>query len=263
MRRTRDAVPSAALRRRIAFSLDTPDELAPHLERLFAPLRSLGAMPRRTVSLIASALTPGPRTRVLDAACGKGAVSVLLASRLGCRVTGFDAMPAFIEEARARARRVGVGHLCRFEVSTAEAFFKRPRRFDGAMMLNLWPAPRAVAALRRVVRPGGVMVIDDATLDPRRLVPREFDHMRTLEEMNRLLEVGGDEILRVVRPTPSVVRAQNRVLYRLIERSAQALVGDGHPELAPHARDLLRRQREANRLLATTLRPTMWLIRRG
>lgn len=253
---------SARLRRRIAYSLDTPEGLAPHLERLFAPLSSLGAMPRRTVTLLAGTLTPGPRTRVLDAGCGKGTVAVAVAKRLGCRVTAFDAMPAFIREARERARRVGVAHLCGFEVTTAEASLRKRRGFDAAMMLNLWPAPRALAGLRRAVRRGGVIVIDDATRDPRCPAPPHLRNIPTLEDMNRLLERHGDRVIRVVRPTPSSIRSQNDALYARLSRSAHDLVGD-RPGLRPLVRALLRRQRAANRLLMTTLRPTIWVIRRG
>ncbi|MEW5920035.1 MAG: class I SAM-dependent methyltransferase [Bacillota bacterium] len=46
--------------------------------------------------------------KVLDLACGKGAVSVKLAQAFGCRVHGIDAVKAFIEEANRWAKKYNV-----------------------------------------------------------------------------------------------------------------------------------------------------------
>lgn len=51
----------------------------------------------------------------LDIACGQGAAAVWLAQR-GLQVAGLDVSPVAIEQARAFARRSGVGDRCRFDV---------------------------------------------------------------------------------------------------------------------------------------------------
>lgn len=254
---------------RIAFSLDTPPSLAPVLAELFAPLASLGAMPRRAAAVIARHLPKGNGRppRVLDAACGKGAVSIALAKRHACRVVGFDAFKPFIEEARRRAAIAGVSSRCRFEPRTAEAFFRDRHRFDAAMMLNLWPAPRAARALRRVVRPGGVYLIDDAFLDPRRMKPgdeRTLDGAPGVAAITSAIERTGDRVVEVLVPRPAEVRRLNDRLFAQISASAAELSRKhaGIPRLKKGIRDLLQRQRRANELLAGPLRPAMWLVER-
>jgi 2-polyprenyl-3-methyl-5-hydroxy-6-metoxy-1,4-benzoquinol methylase len=50
---------------------------------------------------------PAPPARVLDVGCGTGSVAVLLAE-LGFTVQGIDLSPRMLEQAAAKARRVGV-----------------------------------------------------------------------------------------------------------------------------------------------------------
>ncbi len=241
--------------------MDAPPEFAPHLAMVFQSLDTLGAMPQPSAVMLARHLPSGGRVRILDAACGKGAVAIAVARLTGRHVIGFDAYPPFIEEAKERAARAGVQHLCRFEVATAEAYFKSAPTFHAAIMLNLWPAPRAAAALREVVRPGGVYLIDDATRNPSAKNASQFSDMPTLEEATRRIERTGDRVLEVFRPTPTMIRRQSSVLFRRIQRSAHDLLGN-HPELAGPVRELLRRQTQAGGLLTGPLRPTLWVVRR-
>jgi len=254
--------PTARLLASIASSLDAPAGLAPFLDRVFAPLDSLGAMPRRSAVLLGPFVRAGRHTRVLDAACGKGAVGIALAKQAGCRVFGFDAYPPFIAAARLAAERAGIGPIYRFECDTAESFFARPHRFDIAAMLNLWPVARAARAMHSAVRPGGVYLIDDATLDASHTDARRFDSAPTPEEAARTIEGTGDTVLRVFRPTPSMIARQNASLYRRIETAASALAAE-HPKLRGAIRELLSRQKRSNVILVGPLRPTMWVVRRA
>lgn len=43
------------------------------------------------------------QTKILDLACGKGAVSVILAKELGCMARGIDIISEFIDFAREKA----------------------------------------------------------------------------------------------------------------------------------------------------------------
>lgn len=102
---------------------------------------------------------------LLDAGCGSGRHAAELA-RLGYRVTGVDASAELIEVARAAAR------WCRFEVADLRTW-RPPQPFDAALcrgVLNDLIADEdrtaAVAALRRALRPGGVLVADVRDWEP-------------------------------------------------------------------------------------------------
>ena len=53
-------------------------------------------------------------TKVLDLACGKGAVSVRLAKELNIHFKGVDILPEFIDYAKCNAQEYGVSDLCEF-----------------------------------------------------------------------------------------------------------------------------------------------------
>ncbi len=108
--------------------------------------------------------------RVLDLFCGNGRVSVPLASE-GYRVVGVDFSLPFVERARERAERYGLGEAAEFLVADArrvdeELSGREP--FDAVVIAttSLGYYGEATDAdilgrLRRVVRDGGLLVIAD------------------------------------------------------------------------------------------------------
>lgn len=108
-----------------------------------------------------AALQPGQR--VLDVACGTGLVSLAAAAAVGPAgaVLGVDLSGAMVDAATARARERGVANA-RFARMDGEALDCADAGFDVAVCalgLMYMPEPeRALAEMRRVLRPGGRMV---------------------------------------------------------------------------------------------------------
>ena len=101
--------------------------------------------------------------RVLEVGCGTGRLAAALTERENCRVWAVDRSPEMLEVAR---RRTGadVG-LRRAE---AEALPFRAGWFERVVMrlvVHLVDRPRALAEARRVLGPGGRLVV--TTFDPR------------------------------------------------------------------------------------------------
>src|SRR5215472_12232390 len=67
-------------------------------------------------SELASAAGIEPSTRVLDLGCSIGGPGRYLAARFGCRVTGVDLSPDFIEAARYLTARCGPSDRVTFQV---------------------------------------------------------------------------------------------------------------------------------------------------
>jgi SAM-dependent methyltransferase len=240
------------LRERIAASLGAPAELFAVLDEVFAELDSLGSMPRRLVRMMGA----GRARRAVDLACGKGTAAVALA-RAGWRVLGVDAYGPFVEDAQERARRARVAARCRFRVGYVE---RVGGRFDAALMLGLFPLARAAPLLRRLVRPGGLYVIDDVFVDT---VHRDaWRGIPTRAECGAFIESLGDRVVKVDVPTRAEVRRLNRRIYERAARGARRMARS-RPELRPALRELLRRQRRANEDLGGPLRPAIWLVKRG
>lgn len=247
----------------IARSLDTPEELGPHLAEIFAPLSSLGGSPRQTVTLL-HAGGIGPGSRVIELACGKGAAAIAAARALGCRVDASDGYGPFIEDARRAAEKRGVDHLCSFRVADAAAFEKQhaSRRCDAAVMIALWPAARAAKALRRLVRSGGVYLVDDAVLMPG--APRRFHQagLRTREEIRALFESLDDLVLREVIQTVEQSRRHEERLHARLARRCETLARR-EPSLRPALRRFLAQQRRSIEDLCGPVRGAVWLVRRA
>jgi demethylmenaquinone methyltransferase / 2-methoxy-6-polyprenyl-1,4-benzoquinol methylase len=101
-----------------------------------------------------------PGDRVLDAACGTGDIAVI-AARSGATVTGLDFSPRMLERARRKGPQLEwvEGDLlalpfpdATFDVATV-----------GFGVRNVADMARAIAELRRVLRPGGRLAILELT----------------------------------------------------------------------------------------------------
>ncbi len=107
------------------------------------------------------ALEPQAGERILDAGCGTGfALTRLLARHDTFELTGLDASPDMLEQARTRlpaAVQLIRGDLTEMPFAT--------ERFDAVITMNalhfLDDPAQAVDELKRVIKPGGRLVITD------------------------------------------------------------------------------------------------------
>jgi SAM-dependent methyltransferase len=109
---------------------------------------------------------PQPGERVLDLACGTGAVPELVAAK-GIEVVGIDLAPALIEQAKERAAERGLD--IDYRVGDVEALDLEDASFDvvtSTCGLMFAPDQAAVAKeLVRVTKPGGRIGMACWTLD--------------------------------------------------------------------------------------------------
>lgn len=245
----------------VASSVDAPAALLPVLDELFTGVPSLGSSPRTIVRLLEDAgVRPGQR--VLELACGKGTLAVMMAHRLGVRVDAIDGHPPFVDHARAAATRAGMSERVTFSTGDVRRSVTRGT-YDAALMIGLFELEEASRVLRRRTRSGGVYIVDDCFLDPayaRR--SRVVWDVPTKRKCASLIESLGDRVERVLVPSPSALRTLNTRLYERIARNARR-VGSARPKLRPALREFLRRQREANHVLGSVLRPAVWVVRRA
>ena len=109
-----------------------------------------------------AALVPGER--VLDVACGTGVAALEAAAAVGPqgRVVGIDLSGRMVEAARRRAAECDAANVT-FERMDAESLELPDESFDVVMcVLGLMYVPdpaRALREMRRVLRPGGRLVI--------------------------------------------------------------------------------------------------------
>lgn len=106
-----------------------------------------------------------PGDHVLDLGCGLGGASRFATHTYGCRVTGVDLTPEYVETGNALCSWVGLSDKIILEVGNAAALPYPDETFDRAYMLhvgmNIADKDRVMSELYRVVRRGAKVGIYD------------------------------------------------------------------------------------------------------
>ena len=161
----------------------------------FRPLHDLN--PARLDYIEARAGLAG--RRVLDVGCGGGLLAEGMARR-GARVTGIDLAPCALEVARLHALESGI--VVDYRQIAAEALAEaEPGCFDLVTCLEMLehvPDPPAiVAALARLVRPGGDVVCSTINRNAKAFALAIVG----AEYVLRLLPMGTHQYARLIRPS--------------------------------------------------------------
>ena len=191
------------------------------------------ATTRRSLELIGV----GPRERLLDIASGNGDSAVLAAREHGCVVTGIDFGEAAVLGARRAADAAGIGDLVAFRVGDAEALPFDDQSFDAVLcecsLCTFADKRRALAEVRRVLRPGGRVAIADVLADHARLPASLRGPLATAacvggalsrDDLLRLLDSSGFRVLDIQSCTREAAEMAERVHDRL--RGARIMGAD-------------------------------------
>jgi cyclopropane fatty-acyl-phospholipid synthase-like methyltransferase len=248
----------------VAAALDATPELVPYLAELLADLWDLGSSPPLIKSWLSDLQLP-PGTSLLDLGCGKGAVSLTLARDLGFRVHGIDLFEPFVREARARAEEWGLTSLCRFEKGDLREVARSAEVCDVVVYASvgaLGPLDTCMGALRRCVREGGFILVDDGFLVSSDRAEKGLENMTEHEEARRRLTAHGDEILREHILDPAEMRAIDDRYIRSISARAEA-IAKARPADADLVRGYVERQRRAAAAWERSSVSATWLLRKA
>jgi sarcosine/dimethylglycine N-methyltransferase len=105
---------------------------------------------------------------VLDVGSGVGGPARFLAAACGCRVTGVDLSPPFVEAARYLTERTGQGAQVSFKTGSALEMPFGDSHFDAALLqhvaMNISDRQRLYREIRRVLKQGGRFATYDVVL---------------------------------------------------------------------------------------------------
>lgn len=244
----------------------TPD-LVPLLPELLADIWVLGSWPERIVALLRECTTLPRVARVVELGCGKGAVSITVAQKLGFRVRGIDLFPPFIEEAEARAQAASVADLCRFETGDLRHAVQTLRDYDVALLAGvgagvLGDYARCVGEVRRTVHPGGYLVIDDGFLKAAAQSSRPgYEYYCSHDDTVHQLTSHGDTLVRELLVPTAELEEYNRRNTVLIRRRAKE-VAQRSPELAEALALYVQSEETECQFLETETTAALWLLER-
>ncbi|HEU0173352.1 MAG TPA: methyltransferase domain-containing protein [Blastocatellia bacterium] len=109
-----------------------------------------------------------PSTRVLDLGCGLGGPARYLAATFGCKVTGVDLSPDFIDAATYLTARCGLSDRVTFQVGDALHLPFEDAAFDAVFLqhvaMNVEDRIALYAEVRRILAVGGRLATYDLAL---------------------------------------------------------------------------------------------------
>jgi cyclopropane fatty-acyl-phospholipid synthase-like methyltransferase len=148
--------------------------IVPYLPYILQDFWELGTPPEIVINFIQKHCV-GVETRhatslqVLDLGCGKGAVSVKVATALKCNCYGIDGIPEFVEAAEEKAKEYGVDSLCRFEVGDIRHKIEELDTFDviilGAIGQVFGDYYTTLTTLSKHLTDDGIIIINDAYIE--------------------------------------------------------------------------------------------------
>jgi len=183
----------------IATAMDAQQDTAiiPFLPYIFQDFWELGTPTEIVISLIQKNCKNYSNLNVLDLGCGKGAVSVKLASALKCNCYGIDAIPEFVETAKTKAHEYGVATLCCFEVGDVRTKIEELDKYDiiilGATGSIFDDYYTALTALSQHLTDEGIIIVEEGYIDDMSTIQHPTYSFR--KELLKQFEQAGMELV--------------------------------------------------------------------
>ena len=165
-----------------------------------------GYITRTELRQMADAIHVGSGQKIAALGCGRGGPGQWLARITGAALVGIDISEVALEQARARARQIGIDDSVSYKIASFDATGLDAASVDGAMSIDvIWAIPNKPAGFAeaaRILKPGARFAFTDWERD---LSPPGYP--APVNDHRPLLAAAGFEIeLRQLRPQADAMR---------------------------------------------------------
>ena len=249
----------------IADSLEVDKKLLPYIPFLLQDLWALGSSVDSIINVVGSLNLPHTQAKLLDLGCGKGAVSIRIASKCGLKVVGVDRMTPFLEDAQKKAMEYHVSHLCEFINKDIMDFVSVEHKFDLVVLASLGGIfgsfKNTIATLRTQIRSGGYIVIDDGYLrEASSLMRKGYEHYKNHEDTIKELTAFGDVMLQEINTTDVSLKINDEYLNSIAKRGKELIAQ--HPELEDNINAYIQLQAEECDVINNQIEGGLWLLQK-
>ena len=252
----------SSVEKSVVVALDgTDSNLFPYLPYILQDLWELGTSPEVVLNLVKKHTTNQSNLKVLDLGCGKGAVSIKLAKELNCQCHGIDAVKAFIDEAKNKAKEFNVEEYCSFERNDIRVRIRDLKGYDIIVLGAIGPVfgdyYSTLTKLSKCIEAAGLIIIDDGYIDDE----SEYSHP-SMEKRSVILKQMSDAGMKLVDEiiiNKDELKESDAHMYRNLKKRCQELI-EIHPDKRNFFVDYVKNQEEENEVLETKLICSTMLI---
>ena len=174
----------------------TDKALVKYLPYIFQDHWELGSSSEEIIEIIKKHKTNYSSLNILDLGSGKGAISIKIASELGCRCFGLDGVNDFVAFSNNKAIEYSVNNICTFETADIRDRIKTLGKYDIILLMAIGPIfgnyYDTLTQLSSHLNNDGLVIIDDGYVEndckkdyPNKEYPNILRENEIIEQVNK------------------------------------------------------------------------------
>lgn len=244
-------------------------ELSHFIPYLLQDLWELGPSSKDVIYLLDKNISNFKNFKVLDLACGKGAVSIPLAKQFKTHITMVDIFPEFIQDALEKADEYNVKDLCTFRVEDINNTAKdeNGKNWDCVLFCSvgdiLGNKKDTIAKLKNLISPDGYIILHNAYLSDSISDDIKYEEKGyiTYDEWLKIFDEEKIGIIDSFVSDKEEGREKNELMIDFLSNRVREL-SEKHPELKELFESYLQSQIDGCYDMDVNLVCPIWLLKR-